>query len=310
MHRVGENDERLLVGANDNNSKGIRWLTWDKMALPKCKGGLGFRDLYGFNLALLGKHVWKFCNNPTSLITRLFKARYFQEDNVLNAPKGSGSSFVWLGICEAKEHLRKGFQWILGNGEDIKIFKDPWLKRKNDFCVEDSHMNEVRNERVYCYFHPNSKDWNVEKVQQDFHTNDIRLILQTRITKNMAKDIIAWTASNTGLYTVKMGYQFWSSQNSIEASNAASRSWNRLWRLNLPHKMRNFLWKFCNNNIPDRKLLRSKGVATTIICSMCNEDIEHMLHFFFYCKFATDCWNKIGILFDMQSVESASSWLL
>lgn len=32
--------------------------------MVKSKGGLGFRDLYGFNLALLGKHVWNFLNNP------------------------------------------------------------------------------------------------------------------------------------------------------------------------------------------------------------------------------------------------------
>lgn len=37
------------------NSKGIRWLVWHKMCMSKNSGGLGFRDIYGFNLALLGK---------------------------------------------------------------------------------------------------------------------------------------------------------------------------------------------------------------------------------------------------------------
>ncbi|XP_074346503.1 uncharacterized protein LOC141685290 [Apium graveolens] len=163
------------------------------MAQPKNAGGLGFIDLYGFNMALLGK-----------------------QDSILNAAKGSSSSFVWTGIWEAKDHLRKGFQWVVGDGEDIKIFKDPWLKGKRDLCVEDSHVNGVRNERVFCYFRPNRKDWDVQKVQQDFHDDNIRLILQTRIPQFMAKDRVAWMASCTWGYTFKMGYQYWSTQNTSE----------------------------------------------------------------------------------------------
>lgn len=142
----------------------------------------------------------------------------------------------------------------------------------------------------------------------------VGLILQTRIPQIMARDRVAWTASSTGVYTVKTGYQYWSSQNISEANNMGSdnsSSWNRIWKLNLPHKMRTFLWRFCNNNIPVRNLLRGKGVATTIICPMCNTDVEHMLHIFFFdCKFATDCWEKVGLWFDMQTAETASSWLL
>lgn len=42
--------------SNSSNSKGVRWLSWDGMSMSKEKGGMGFRNLYGFNLALLGKH--------------------------------------------------------------------------------------------------------------------------------------------------------------------------------------------------------------------------------------------------------------
>lgn len=55
--------EKMLKGywwkaGNSNNSKGIiRWLSWEKMCMAKDRGGLGFRSMYGFNLALLGKHV-------------------------------------------------------------------------------------------------------------------------------------------------------------------------------------------------------------------------------------------------------------
>lgn len=33
----------------------IHWLAWEKLCFPKDEGGLGFRNLYAFNLALLTK---------------------------------------------------------------------------------------------------------------------------------------------------------------------------------------------------------------------------------------------------------------
>lgn len=61
--------ERILNGywwkSGASNNKGLRWLSWKKMCTSKNKGGLGFRSLHGFNVALLGKHVWHFLKNPS-----------------------------------------------------------------------------------------------------------------------------------------------------------------------------------------------------------------------------------------------------
>lgn len=83
-------------------SKGLRWHAWKHMSTAKCNGGLGFRDLNGFNIALMGKQIWKFCSEPNALVSRLFRARYYSDQYVLHASKGTGSSFIWQGIWEAK----------------------------------------------------------------------------------------------------------------------------------------------------------------------------------------------------------------
>lgn len=38
-----------------SDRKGITWKNWSSMCMPKKWGGLGFRDLHSFNLALLSK---------------------------------------------------------------------------------------------------------------------------------------------------------------------------------------------------------------------------------------------------------------
>lgn len=68
------------------------------MCMPKSNGGLGFRSLHGFNMALLGKHVWNFIKNPDSLVAHVFKALHFSGSSILQAPKGNGSSFIWAGV--------------------------------------------------------------------------------------------------------------------------------------------------------------------------------------------------------------------
>jgi len=40
--------------------------------MHKTQGGMGFKDLSAFNLAMLGKQGWKFQTEPDSLVSRIF----------------------------------------------------------------------------------------------------------------------------------------------------------------------------------------------------------------------------------------------
>ncbi|KAL8119214.1 hypothetical protein AgCh_016651 [Apium graveolens] len=196
--------------------RGINWHSWRNMGLPKSKGGLGFRDLYGFNIALLGKHCWNFMSNPTSFVSRLFKARYFPTTHVLKAVKGQSASFIWSGIWLAKEELKKGFKWVLGNRVDIVAIKDQWLRNKRGFSVKQSHRYEGRSEYVSSLFNAGSKCWNVSLAKSMFVEEDATTILANSIPQREVKYRIAWT----GMGNVQQ-----------------HQGWSKVWKLNLPHKV-------------------------------------------------------------------------
>ena len=41
-------------------------------SMSKAHGGMGFRNLQAFNLAMLAKQAWRILANPTSLVARIY----------------------------------------------------------------------------------------------------------------------------------------------------------------------------------------------------------------------------------------------
>lgn len=187
---------------------------------------------------------------------------------------------------------------------------DPWLKRKRDFCVERSHVYEGRSEVVSSFFYPNSKLWDVTRVQEHFLEEDAKAILATHVPQCNTRDRVVWADSSNGVYTAKAGYRLWHAQNIGTSNVPQGEGWGKIWRLLLPHKVKIFIWRLCRDTVPVRRRLSSKGVSVPWLCPMCDKDIEHLAHVFFDCDFAKQCWGKLGLNYDMSEVEFIPEWVL
>jgi hypothetical protein len=75
--------------------KKIHWLGKQKLCRLKSEGGIGFRDLKLFNKALLARQGWWLLQNPSSLVLRMLKAKYFPNSSFLDALIPVNASFIW-----------------------------------------------------------------------------------------------------------------------------------------------------------------------------------------------------------------------
>ncbi|XP_042969200.1 uncharacterized protein LOC122301912 [Carya illinoinensis] len=63
----------------------MHWWKWSRLGQNKMEGGLGFRQLEDFNLVMLAKQGWRMLMDPTSLVARIFKDKYFKNVSLLEA---------------------------------------------------------------------------------------------------------------------------------------------------------------------------------------------------------------------------------
>ena len=106
----------------------MHWVSWEEMCRRKEEGGLGYKDLHLFNLAMLARQGWRILQNPDSLCAQLLRAKYGSVDSLLHAKEVPGISYTWRSIVRGLQALKKGLIWrVVGDGTQIKIWEDPWI---------------------------------------------------------------------------------------------------------------------------------------------------------------------------------------
>jgi hypothetical protein len=59
----------------------------------------------------------------------ILKARYFPNLDILYCVLRAGKSYTWRNVLRGAELQKEGIIWRIGNGENVKIWEDPWLPK-------------------------------------------------------------------------------------------------------------------------------------------------------------------------------------
>ncbi|KAF5462683.1 hypothetical protein F2P56_018670 [Juglans regia] len=203
----------------------IHWTSWKNMGRAKAIGGMGFRELHSFNLAMLPKQAWRLIHYPQALVSKVLKAKYFPHGQFLNAKLGHKPSYIWRSIMAARDVIVKGTRWRVGNGASINILQDKWIPRPTTFRVQAT-----------C---PSISIGDKEEAE---------IIQQIPLSPSNCEDKLIWLGTPQGINFVKSAYHMLREMEALEkgqGSNSSHRDqfWKRLWKLRITPTAKNFMWR-------------------------------------------------------------------
>lgn len=117
------------------------------------------------------------------------------------------------------------------------------------------------------------------------------MINRIPLSVNVRHDSWFWLLDPTGLFTVKSCHK----KLVGEQTGSEAQFWKKLWSLDLPTKVTNFIRRACRAMVPTAVALADKRVQIDTNCSWCRLSDENIEHVLFGCSFAREVWLKAGI---------------
>jgi hypothetical protein len=233
------------------------------MGASKNKGGLGFRDLTLFNKALLAKQLWRLSQQPDSLVARIFKAKYYAFCSVLEADVGKKPSLVWRSLMSAKEVIKKGAIWRIGDGESIKVWGDCWLPTPVSYSVQTPATNLQERMTVSELIDPVHRRWKGTLIDVNFIKEEAEVIKNIPLSPIPTKEKLIWRGTHNGVFMVRSAYHMEVERQSFMRgaySNPREEedAWKVCWKLHIPNAAKMFLWRAFHNLLPTKTNLKKR----------------------------------------------------
>ncbi|KAG7536410.1 Reverse transcriptase domain [Arabidopsis suecica] len=276
----------------------MHWVSWEKICKSKAQGGLGFRDIGRFNQALLAKQAWRLLDVPTSLLARVYKARYYSQKKFLEATTGYRPSYAWRSIIFGKELLERGLMKVIGNGQSTNIWIDKWLfdgcprrpmnkESLMDISLKVSSLITLQG------------DWNLPLLHEFFPPADV-IQISSFPPDPCLEDRFVWAYTKDGQYSVKSGNWLLNRDaGRMEVISETTCSLNklkeRIWRVRTAPKIQLFLWRALSGALAVADCMRSHGLMINPMCSICHNHEESIAHVLFGCTLAASVWQLTNL---------------
>lgn len=120
------------------------------------------------------------------------------------------------------------------------------------------------------------------------------------ILQSIKEDTPIWWPNKQGIYSIRMAYHICLNTMIDSSYLIVAGDWNIIWNLNLPPRIKTFIWQVIKGCIPSRGKLQTHGIQCLISCVTCEDGVETYFHIFISCTKSKELWTKLGLWQDLE----------
>lgn len=191
--------------------------------------------------------------------------------------------------------VEEGLRWCIGDGRTTSIWAGPWIRDGPNRFLQPPSNQDLFPMKVHELMVAGTGVWNQTLIQSLFPPEEASAVLRVPLLSSDRDDKIMWWPSKQGMYTVKFAYHLCMDRFIVEEQYQIEGAWILIWKMKVPPRVKNILWRACRDYVPTRTRLQNKGVVCPISCVLCDSDLENCCHLFLTCSKSIACWEREGL---------------
>jgi hypothetical protein len=142
-------------------------------------------------------------------------------------------SFAWRSIWNSRQLLLYGCRWTIGNGQQVSVMNDPWVRGTHGNWIQSPQSQGVHS--LSDLIVDEERVWDIDKLESLFPDDMVQAILDTPLFAEVHNDRITWMMERSERYTVKTGYKLAMMELLHTDRFHVEGEWHRIWKVNSPH---------------------------------------------------------------------------
>ena len=156
-------------------------------------------------------------------------------------------SYDWKSILQSRHVIDVGEFWRIGDGCSVQIREAKWIPSLPAMKVISPSIILPPTSTVSCLIDTDSHSWKVDLIRHEFLHHKANLILGIPLSDCIILDKLVWLPSTNGSYTTHSAYRLVvrvarNLQPSCSLQDKNHVLWTGIWKLQVPHRVKHFLW--------------------------------------------------------------------
>jgi hypothetical protein len=215
-HRLEKLQRDFLWGGLEDDHK-FHLVNWKQTCTPLQSGGLGIRNMVVFNKALLGKWLWRYSTEHTSLWRQVIDSKYGCQRSAWCSDRVTATHGVslWKHIRAGWKDFSHHISYKVGDGSRISFWHDIWcgaLPLRQLFPTLFLLARDTEAKLVdVSVFQGSHHVWDIEFIRlfQDWEmalVNSFMALIYSQVISPGVSDTLCWNPSRRGIFEVRSYY--------------------------------------------------------------------------------------------------------